>query len=336
MSTTLAFPSLRLTSPGHMSIAEQSLPKLREHEVLVKVAACGICGTDRHIYHGSYPATLPVVPGHEFAGHIEALGSGVANVEIGQFVTINPNIWCRHCQACLEGRPHLCSNMQALGVNLDGGMSLYCVVPEQLLYNVLPMIDPLKACLAEPISCVLHGLDRLEIKAGTRAAVFGGGFIGQLMLQAIQLQGATEVILVEPQAHKRQVANELGFATIDPFSEPSMMTKLKDLDFTVDCAGAGGVLTQCVNATKPGGDVLLFAAYPQGKALPIEPYEIFRKELRLIGTFTYPDTQLRAIRLIEKGAFELDSLITAVSLEEVQDYLEGLRDDEIIKAVVKL
>lgn len=328
--------SLILHRPGVIEIRQADRPSIGSNEVLVKVSTCGICGTDRHIFHGTYPASLPVSLGHEFAGIIEETGSGVKIASVGDFVTVNPNIWCGHCPSCLQGSPHLCTGMRALGVNLNGGLSSYCVVPEELIYTMAPGVDPLKACLAEPISCVLHGLDRLQIRAGYRAAVFGGGFIGQLMLQTLRLQGASEVTLIEPQAHKRKVAEELGFQAIDPFAGKSALEELTGLDVTVDCAGTGDVLMQCIRATKQGGDILLFAAYPQGKTVPVEPYEIFRKELRVIGSFTYPDTQVRAIRLIEAGAYKLDQIITEIALEEVEDLLRGKCDEEVIKGVVRL
>ncbi|WP_274650597.1 zinc-dependent alcohol dehydrogenase family protein [Paenibacillus humicola] len=333
METSL---TLTLRRPGEIEITAKERPAIGDREVLVKVAACGICGTDRHIYHGSYPASYPVTIGHEFAGVIVETGKDVRSASIGDLVSVNPNIWCGRCAACLEGMPHLCAGMTALGVDLNGGMAAYCAVPEHLLYRMSPGTDPLKACLAEPISCVLHGVDRLQMKAGSRAAVFGGGFIGQLMLQALRMQGAAEVVLVEPQPLKRRAAESLGFAAIDPLSEKDKLERLTDFDVTADCAGAGDVLMQCVRLTKRGGDVLLFAAYPQGKAVPVEPFDIFRKELRLIGTFTYPDTQLRAVRMIEAGMFELDPIISEVALHDVADVLEGKRDDRIIKGVVRL
>ncbi|CAM4091586.1 zinc-dependent alcohol dehydrogenase family protein [Paenibacillus alkaliterrae] len=328
--------SLVLKQPGDMEMRQVERPAVGEREVLVKVSACGICGTDRHIYHGTYPASLPVSIGHEFAGFIEEVGIGVKQATVGDFVSVNPNIWCGRCSPCLEGNPHLCQSMHALGVDLNGGLSEYCIVPEQLLYKMSPETDPLKACLAEPVSCVLHGLDRLQVKAGYRGAVFGGGFIGQLMLQAMRLQGASEVYLIEPQEHKRQVAEKLGFNTIDPVNEKQKLVELSELDVTVDCAGAGDVLMQCIRATKRGGDILLFAAYPQGKAVSIEPFEVFRKELRVIGSFTYPDTQVRAIRMIESGQFSLDPIISEITLEETADLLEGKLDHKVLKGVVRL
>ncbi|REK66613.1 MAG: iditol 2-dehydrogenase [Cohnella sp.] len=330
-----ALISLIVTGVGEIEIAQMEKPAVGSQDVLIQVSACGICGTDRHIFHGTYPAALPVSIGHEFAGVVAEVGSDVTKVAFGDLVTVNPNIWCGRCTPCMEGVPHLCTNMKAKGVDLNGGLSSYCVVPESLIYRIAPGTDPVHASLSEPVSCVLHGVDRLEVKAGYTAAVFGGGFIGQIMAQILRLQGASDVMVVEPQEHKRKVAEQAGFKTIDPIRERDKVEALRDLDVTVDCAGAGNVLMQCVQSVKCGGNVLLFAAYPQGKSLPIDPYEIFRKELRIIGSFTYPDTQLRAVRLIESGKLQLDPLITVIRLEQVKELLEGKLDHCVIKGVVK-
>jgi 2-desacetyl-2-hydroxyethyl bacteriochlorophyllide A dehydrogenase len=327
--------SLQVLKPGQMEIRPLERPAIGDHEALLRVAACGICGTDRHIYHGTFPATLPVVLGHEIAGWVVETGDKVTKVKTGDLVSVNPNIWCGRCQPCLEGQAHLCMNMKALGVDLNGGMAHYCAVPEQLLYKMKPDTDPLKACLAEPVSCVLHGIDRLRARAGCRAAVFGGGFIGQLMLQVLRLQGISEITLVEPVAYKRQIAERLGFRTIDPVHEREALEQLSELDVAIDCAGAGDVLAQCIRMTKRGGRVLVFAAYPQGKEVPIEPYAVYRKEISLIGSFTYPDTQLRAVRMIESGQLLLDPLITAVDLEQAMSLIKGEADSTVLKGVIK-
>jgi 2-desacetyl-2-hydroxyethyl bacteriochlorophyllide A dehydrogenase len=330
-----ALVSLVVADVGKIEIGRMEKPAVGGQEVLIRVSACGICGTDRHIFHGTYPAALPVSIGHEFAGIVEETGPDVKDISVGDLVSINPNIWCGRCTPCLEGVQHLCKAMKAKGVDLNGGLSSYCVVPESLVYRIAPGTNPVHASLSEPVSCVLHGVDRLEVKAGFTAAVFGGGFIGQIMAQVLRLQGAHDVMVVEPQAHKREIAERVGFKTIDPIQEKEKLEALRELDVAVDCAGAGNVLMQCVQSVKRGGNVLLFAAYPQGKSLPIEPYEVFRKELRIIGSFTYPDTQLRAIRLIESGKLQLDPLVTVIGLEDVQDLLEGKLDHRVIKGVVK-
>jgi L-iditol 2-dehydrogenase len=329
-------PSLFVEKSGHAKIDHLDKPIPSDHEVVVQVVACGICGTDRHIYHGKFPARYPVVIGHEFSGKIVSIGSKVQDLELGDLVSINPNIICGQCSLCREGFTHLCKKMIALGVDLNGGLSPYCLVPIAQIYKIDPLMDQLEASLAEPLSCILHGVDRLQVKAGTTAAVFGGGFIGQLMAQVLHLNGAVHVTVFEPNRNKRKIAEDLGFTAVDPTDEQGKrkLAALDGFDITVDCAGAGDVLQQCIEATRPGGKILLFAAYPSGKQVPIIPFDVFRKELQIIGSFTYPDTQLRAIRLLASKLLKLESIVTAISLEEVIPLLKGELDDKIVKGIV--
>lgn len=310
------------------------LPEIGERDVLVRVAACGICGTDRHIYYGHYPAGYPVVIGHEFCGIVEQTGRLVTEVAVGDKVSIDPNILCGTCPSCREGVQNLCHNMKALGVDIDGGFSPYCRVPISQIYKLPPEADLVEAALVEPLSCVLHGVDLLQVKAGTQVVVFGGGFIGQLMAQVIRLQGAARVVVVEPQENKSNIARELGFETINPLSPEGQgqLAGLAGFDATVDCAGAGNVLEQCVELTRPGGKILLFAAYGQGQKIALTPFDIFRKQLQVIGSFTYPDTQVRAIRMLAAKQLAVQPLLTRITVAEIVPVLTGER--EVVKAVV--
>ncbi|GBF34268.1 sorbitol dehydrogenase [Desulfocucumis palustris] len=323
--------SFVVKAPQNIAIENIPLPEIGDRDVLVRVAACGICGTDRHIYHGHYPANYPVVIGHEFSGRVERAGREVREVTPGDKVSIDPNILCGTCSSCREGHPNLCRNMVALGVDLNGGLSPYCRVPVSQIYKLPPEADLADASLVEPLSCVLHGVDLLGVKAGTRVVIFGGGFIGQLMAQIIRLQGAARVVLVDPNEDKRAIARSLGFDTINS-RDLRQLESLAEFDASVDCAGAGKVLQQCIEITRPGGKILMFAAYGQGQEVAVTPYDIFRKQLQLIGSFTYPDTQSRAIRLLTSGKIVLDPLVTRIRLDEVVSLFTGER--KLIKGVV--
>ena len=145
------------------------LPEPGEGQVLVKVCACGVCGTDVHIYHGgkgSADVTPPVILGHEFSGRIVKLGSGVTGLEEGQLITVDPNIYCGKCRPCRQGQKQMCHHMKAVGVNMDGGFADYCLVPYAQCVPVPEGTDPEVAALAEPLACCLHGIDRAQIRTG--------------------------------------------------------------------------------------------------------------------------------------------------------------------------
>ncbi|MGN0685370.1 MAG: alcohol dehydrogenase catalytic domain-containing protein, partial [Gemmiger sp.] len=171
------------------------LPDPGPGQVLVRVAACGVCGTDVHIYHGgkgSADVTPPVVLGHEFSGIIEKLGDGVEDLEVGQLVTVDPNIYCGKCRPCRQGQKQMCHHMRAVGVNMDGGFAECCLVPSAQCVPVPEGTDPELAAMAEPLACCLHGIDRAGIRPGENVLVVGGGTIGQIMLQLARIAGAAK------------------------------------------------------------------------------------------------------------------------------------------------
>jgi L-iditol 2-dehydrogenase len=170
------------SAPYEIVIEQAPVPEPAPGEALVKVAACGICGTDLKINEGHYLGSLPMTPGHEFAGVVEALGKDVIGLAVGDMVAINPNLPCHRCTFCRRGTPHLCENAQAVGVTRPGGFAEYCSVPAALLVPV-PGDLPLRfAAMMEPVSCCLHGIDLAQIKPGDAVILLGGGSIGLILL----------------------------------------------------------------------------------------------------------------------------------------------------------
>lgn len=192
-------------------------------EVLLRVAACGVCGTDIHIFHGekgSAEVTPPVVLGHEFAGVVEELGSGVTALQIGEHVAVDPNIYCGHCHFCRIGKKQLCENLRAIGVNQNGGFAQYCVCPAAQCLPLNPALPLEHGAMTEPLACCIHGIDRAALRSGDIVCIIGGGAIGLLMVQLARLSGASHVILSEPVQARRDIALQIGAdAVIDPLQE---------------------------------------------------------------------------------------------------------------------
>ena len=168
--------SARLGQPGAMRVEDRPLPVPGQNDVLVRVEAAGICGSDRHMFRGEYPTALPVTLGHEFCGIVEAAGSAVSQVRAGERITADPNIGCGYCPACRAGRVNLCERLQAIGVTRDGGFAEYVVIPETQAIALPADLDPLHGAFSEPLACCLHGLDVAAIRPGDSVAVLGGLF----------------------------------------------------------------------------------------------------------------------------------------------------------------
>lgn len=295
------------------------LPDPGEGQVLLRVCACGICGTDVHIYRGgkgSADVTPPVILGHEFSGRVEKLGPGVEGLRIGQLVTVDPNIYCGVCPSCREGHKQTCNHMRAVGVTMDGGFADACLVPDTQCVPVPDNLDPELAALAEPLACCLHGIDRAAIRPGETVLVIGGGTIGQMMLQLAKLSGAGKVILSEPVAMRRQLAETLGAdGGIDPIHEDlkdrlTALTGSDGADVVIECVGSPRTAAQAIDAAARCGRIVLFGVPAPEAMLQTSLYAIYQKELSILGSFVNPDTHSRAVALLSSGRLQLKSLIT--------------------------
>ena len=312
-----------LSAVNALAIAEVEKPKPGSKECLVKVLACGICGTDRHIYHGEYPSTKPVILGHEFGGVIEEVGPD-SKFKVGQIVSVDPNIVCGECVDCKAGRTAFCPGLTALGVNINGGLAEYVLTPERQIYPVRNDLNPLHLAFIEPLACSIRGVDLANLKGGERVAILGGGVIGLLVVQLAKLAGASEIVLITRQKFRRDVALKIGATrVIDPNSE-DVNTSVKNMDVTFECAGAVETFKQSQNITRRGGSVIVLGLTASDATLEINPFNVVVNELRIQGSFLNPLTQGRAAELVESGKLNLDILISkVVDLAGVQAILDA-------------
>ena len=278
---------------------------------MVKVLACGICGTDRHIYHGEYPSAKPVILGHEFGGVIEEVGPG-SKFQVGQVVSVDPNIVCGKCLDCKEGRTAFCPDLTALGVNINGGLAEYVLTSDSQIYPVRNDLNPLHLAFIEPLACSIRGLDLANLKGGEKVAILGGGVIGLLVVQLAKLAGASEIVLVTRQKFRRDVALKIGATrVIDPLNE-NVDTAITNMDVTFECAGSVETFKQSQNITRRGGSVIVLGLTASDATLEVNPFNIVVNELRIQGSFLNPLTQARAAELVESGKLNLDILISKV------------------------
>src|SRR5579859_854303 len=244
----------QIKTPGQASVIEAPEPKPGPDDVLIAVAAAGICGTDLHIFHGEYEATYPLIPGHEFSGTVVAVGENVQRYTIGDRVTADPNIPCNRCSACQRNEPNQCEKLAAIGVTRNGGFAQYVIAPEG---NVFPIgeLPFSQAALIEPLACVVWGLKRVQVQAGDSVLIFGAGPMGCLLLQAVRQSGATKVVITDSVPWRLEQAAQLG-ATETVLADSQQERHLKALtpkgfNLVVDATGIPKVLELAVGYARP-------------------------------------------------------------------------------------
>lgn len=312
-----------------VEIMQRPIPALEPHQILVEVHACGICGTDIHIFNGAEGAaktTPPTILGHEFAGIVAAVGSAVTMVQPGDHVCIDPNEMCGGCAPCKTGLGHYCEHMTGYGTTSDGGFAQFCVVPEKQAYVLEPSVPFDIGCMAEPISCCLHGIDMCQITTGNTVLVIGGGPIGQLMLQLAKLAGAAVTILSEPVATKREMALKLGTDyAFDPLTEHvDALLEQKGLipNVVIECVGRKQTMLDAIHLAGNKSLVMLFGLGNPADEIPIRPFELFKKELTIRASYINPYTMERAVKLINRNTLKLAELIgSVISLEQLPQTL---------------
>ncbi|MFI3205925.1 MAG: zinc-dependent alcohol dehydrogenase family protein [Clostridia bacterium] len=321
-------------SKHNMKIEEREIPTPREHEVIINVKVCGICGTDVHIYEGdpgSADVTKPTVLGHEFSGIITEVGESVTNFKVGDRVTVDPNWYCGKCTPCRDGVVHYCENMLSYGVTIDGGFSEYCAVNETVVYKIGDNTSYEQAAMVEPLGCCLHGIDMCEIKAGDKVVVIGGGMIGLLMMQLAKLEGASKVALLEPVESKRKVALEMGAdICIDPISQDAK-EELKKAGFNrvnvvIECVGRTNTIKQAMEIAGYKSIVMMFGLTKPDETIDVKPFELFKKEIVLKASFINPCTHQRALDLIDGNRVDVISMIYEVAgLSELENILSDAK-----------
>ena len=313
-----------------LKVEEVTLPAVGEHEVLVEVKACGVCGTDVHIYEGdegAAPVTPPTILGHEFSGVIKEVGTAVKSCAVGDRVSVDPNCYCGVCDPCRNGMEHYCENMIGYGTTVNGGFAEYCVVKESQIYKLGDHTSFEQGAMGEPVACCLHGIDMCEIKPGHQVVVIGGGMIGLLMIQLAKLAGAAKVALLEPVASKREVGLSIGAdVCIDPLTE-DVEKVLKENGMTwintvIECVGRIDTIETAIKVAGNKAVVMMFGLTKPEEELRIKPFEIFQKELVLKASYINPYTQKRALDLIDSGRLDVESMIYEVcGLEQLEEIL---------------
>lgn len=313
-----------------MRVEESPMPKVGAEDVLIQVKACGICGTDVHIYEGDKGAaevTPPTILGHEFSGVVAEVGSAVTNVKVGDRVCIDPNCYCGTCDFCRNGIAHYCTDMIGYGTTVNGGFAEYCSVNQRQVYKLGDHTTFEQGAMTEPVACCLHGMDMCNIHPGSSVVIIGGGMIGLLMLQLARLAGAARTALLEPVASKREVAKKLGAdICIDPIHE-DVKAALAAAGMTwvntvIECVGRTSTIEQAIDIVGNKGTVMMFGLTKPDDTISLKPFEVFQKEIELKASYINPYTQKRALELIDSGRLDVSSMVYVVeSLDNLAEIL---------------
>jgi D-arabinitol dehydrogenase (NADP+) len=318
--------------PNELKLVEREIPEPGPGEVLIKVMASGICGTDIHIFNGEYMGAYPVIPGHEFSGVVVSTGNLITRFKVGDRVAVEPNISCDNCVHCLNNRQNFCLNWQAIGVTLPGGMEQYVTAPEKAVFSIgdLPFEQ---GAFMEPLSCVIHGIERAQLRLADQVAILGAGPIGNLILQMARLQGAAQITVLENNPGRAELARQMGAYLV--------LSRMEDLqpekfDVVIDATGVIPVMTQAIDYARRGGTVLLFGVPPSGRLMEIEVFKIFQKGLTILSSFTSVRNSYQAVNLLRSGKIDVRSLIShRLPLKEMSQAIERIEGhDPGVKKVI--
>jgi 2-desacetyl-2-hydroxyethyl bacteriochlorophyllide A dehydrogenase len=292
-------------------------PSCGPDDVVIAVSSCGICGTDLHIYRGEYMSDFPLIPGHEFHGRVVEVGTNVTNFKVGDRVTADPNLYCGKCSRCRNEQSNQCLNLQAVGVTRSGAFAEYVTVPERACYPIPDHLTDRQAAFIEPLACVVYALRRMRVHPADRVLIVGAGPMGLLLVQALRHSGASFITVTEKQHHRLQLASSMGANAVIRVDE-NQDGNLREVapegfDIVIDATGVPAVIQKSFDFLKPRGQFLQFGVAPKGKTIEISPYEIFRNDWIIMGSFALCYTFQPAIDWLASGVIDVDPLVSHIT-----------------------
>ncbi|WP_069173920.1 zinc-dependent alcohol dehydrogenase family protein [Streptomyces griseus] len=289
-------------APGKVSVSSVPDPTPGPRDVVVSVASCGLCGTDLHILQGEFAPSLPLVPGHEFAGEIVGVGRDVTELAVGDRVAVDPSLHCHECRYCRTGRGNLCERWAAIGVTVPGGAAEYAVAPVANCVKLPEHIDVKDAALIEPLSCAVRGYDVLRGTLGAEVLIYGSGTMGLMMLELAKRTGAAGVDVLDVNPDRLATAGRLGCsrtaAGADELDRPG------GWDVVIDATGNAAAIQDGLGRVAKGGTFLQFGVADYATTAVIEPYRIYNQEITITGSMAVLHSYERAAALFATGVLD--------------------------------
>jgi 2-desacetyl-2-hydroxyethyl bacteriochlorophyllide A dehydrogenase len=297
-----------ITESHEVAMVTVDDPAPGPREVVVDVAACGICGTDLHILEGEFAPSLPIVPGHEFAGVVVATGADVREITEGQRVAVDPSLYCHECHYCRLGHDNLCERWNAIGVSRPGGAADFAVAPAA---NCVPLPDHVRledAALIEPLSCAIRGYDVLRSRLGAHILIYGSGTMGLIMLELAKRTGAASVDVVDLNPDRLATAVALGCSRTA--TSAGELDQPRGWELVIDATGAGPAIQDGLGRVSPGGTFLQFGVASYDTRVTIDPYRIYHQEITITGSMAVLHSFERAAELFAAGILDPDVFIS--------------------------
>jgi L-iditol 2-dehydrogenase len=325
-----------------LEIVEELLPG--PNEACIKIAYCGICGSDLHAFKGKHPfISLPATPGHEFSGIISALGNGDSDFRVGDRVTIEPSLVCGKCYNCRIGRYNICLNLKVMGCQSDGAMADYLVVP---IDKVVPLPDNVtlkEAALAEPLAVGVHAAKRGGVLFNKNIVIIGAGMIGLSTLICVARAGAKNIIVTDLSDERLKIARSLGATQTINASEIAPVEKIlniqpdEGIDIAFECVGIESSIRDAMDVVRKGGRVVVVGVF--GDEVKVNMANVQDRELELIGTLMYTKRDFtEAVYMLSNASFSPELFITSVfPLDEpVEAFNAALNSKENIKVIIEV
>lgn len=299
--------------PGSVRVDSVPDPEVGPDNVLIRVKASGICGTDIHIIDGEFPPTVyPIIPGHEFGGEVVEVGGNVVGVAAGDRVGVDPTLNCGACFFCQRGQGNLCERWNGVGVgHHPGGFAEYVSVPARTVYPVPPEMDFATAALIEPVSCVVRGFHRLHPKVGDTYLIYGAGPMGLLNAQLAQFNGASLVALIDINQSRLERARDAFGITVTGASFAGVREHApRGFDHVIEATGVTKVAETAIEAVIRCGNLLLFGVCPPGQTAAYDAFKIYNEEISILGTMAVLNSYGPAIDILKAGAVDAKAMVT--------------------------
>jgi L-iditol 2-dehydrogenase len=330
--------------PGHIALADVPTPKPGPGEVLVRVTAASVCGSDLHAFHydASYHfMAVPVILGHEVTGIVESTGEGAARFRRGDRVVAEAIHYCGTCSCCRLGRFHICEQFQVMGLHKNGGFAEFFIIPEQFVHSVPDELDPTIACLVEPLSIAVHAVKhRTRITPGDRVGIFGPGAIGLFTAQVVRTYGGIPVLfgVKQDETARLPLARQMGIETITlpaQNSEDVPAPFAGAFETILDCSGSHAAVRTALRYIKKGGHLVLVGLFKQDVSLPLST--VVRHELTIAGSYSSTSADYeKAIQLLIRGDVRTEGMVAAYAFDDFEQAFNDAAAQLVMKPILHM